>query len=156
MLIYNYKILIAPVAMSNPQKGSSPSTAPSTSHVVYTHVHMDAHPYFPSLANQQRKFPAHSPFLRKMRVFQPYVPPCWLHNCSHLWVRPAEQSHPHGVTLAHKPLQGGRLLLVPHRETALPGPERGRGSLCGCCCTTCFVSPPLQIFFYTSFHYMQL
>lgn len=60
MLIYNYKVLNTPLYLIPPQ-GCSPFSPPSTSHVVYIHVHMDSHTCPPPLSQSCNVSPVMSP-----------------------------------------------------------------------------------------------
>lgn len=110
----------------------------------------------PHPASQKCKFPAHSPFWGRRGYSSPT---CLRANST--TAHPSEEAPRRGHTSIPcrwptSPLMRG-LLLAPPGDAVLPGPGRGRDSLCGCSSATCSVSPPLQIFFYTSFQaYTQL
>lgn len=154
MLIYSYKVANTPRSISNPPKGYCPSTDPSTDLVAYTHMHVDVPPPTPPARSASSRL---TPLSWGRRGYS--SPTCL--RASSTTAHPSEEA-PRGITPPF-PVGGPQapswrgLLLAPHGDTVLPGPGSGRDSPCGCSSATRSVSPPLQIFFYTSFQaYTQL
>lgn len=130
--------------MSSPQKNCSPSTAPSTGHVVYTNVHMDAH----SLASPH----PHQP---------PVQVPCSLPLLGEDEGTPALHASlpaPQLLTLVSKPCDGCTSILCKWPTAPWQGswfwhpsarlhsrPRMEKEGHCGYCSPTWSVSPPLQI-----------